>query len=254
MSLLLPVLLALGLAAWWWLLRGGVGRTPAAEWRAADFVFAGLLGAYFLLSILAGGRGNAPLTRADFEGGLVLYGILSAGLLASLAMRGLSPGRIFGLRPSSWSLAFGLAPLALAATYPVVMAAAHAATLLGHRTVSDGDPMIQFLLGSPSAGDLALIAVLVVVVAPFTEELVFRGFLYGVLRRPFGPMAAMATTALLFAAIHQNLPALPALFLLAVGLTLAYERTGSLWTPILMHALFNAISLVGTIYFPEWAL
>ena len=45
----------------------------------------------------------------------------------------------------------------------------------------------------------------------------------------------------------RSLTSLPGLFLLAVALTLAYERTGSLPVPITMHALFNAISL-GVMY------
>jgi len=37
------------------------------------------------------------------------------------------------------------------------------------------------------------------------------------------------------------------LFVLALGFVGAYERTGSLLVPMLMHALFNAISLVALV-------
>ena len=57
-------------------------------------------------------------------------------------------------------------------------------------------------------------------------------------------LAALLTSAL-FALVHVNLASLPALFYLALCLTLAYEWTGSLLVPITMHALFNTVSLVG---------
>ena len=55
-------------------------------------------------------------------------------------------------------------------------------------------------------------------------------------------------TSLLFAAIHMNGPVFLPLFVLAVCLTLAYEATGSLWVPMLMHALFNGV-MIGMMFY-----
>lgn len=248
----LLVSLLLGLGLWAWLLRGGHGRVAAVEWRAGDSVCAALLGAYFLLVIVSGGRGEEPLTLEAIHAGILFYAVVSTALLMFLSSRGISPRDAFGLRfTPGLTRALGVGVLAIAATYPIVLASEQVARFFD-RSVSDGDGLVQFLTGPLTPGARATVALLAVVVAPFTEELVFRGFLYGVLRRSFGSISAMTATALLFAAIHLNLPAMPAYFLLAVGLTLAYERTGSLWTPILMHALFNATSLVIVLYFPQW--
>jgi hypothetical protein len=52
---------------------------------------------------------------------------------------------------------------------------------------------------------------------------------------------AVLITSVLFAIVHPLWTA-PLIFLLAVCLSYAYERTGSLWVPIIMHAMFNTSS------------
>lgn len=82
------------------------------------------------------------------------------------------------------------------------------------------------------------------IVAPIVEELVFRGYIYGVLKKFSNPLFAMIAAGALFAAVHLNLPALFPLWILAVFLTLSYELSGSLWVPIGIHAGFNTVSVV----------
>jgi membrane protease YdiL (CAAX protease family) len=77
------------------------------------------------------------------------------------------------------------------------------------------------------------------VVAPVAEETIFRGYIYGVLKRYTGGLTAGVISAGMFAAMHLSVSSLPALFVLALCFTLAYEATGSLLVNILMHALFN---------------
>jgi len=91
---------------------------------------------------------------------------------------------------------------------------------------------------------LLLSAGLATLIAPVTEEFLFRGYIYGVLRRYLGAVPGLLIASVLFAAIHMNGPAFAPLFVLAACLTLAYEATGSLLTPMLMHALFNAVNLI----------
>lgn len=253
MPALLWITTALALGAWGMLLRRiPPDRGVPPEWRAGEYILAGLFGAYFFSSILAGGGPEPTITPELIRGGITFYALLLGTLLTVLAVRGLSPGRIFGLRPVRPWRVIGLALVCFAATYPLVLAASQIVTSLGF-PVSEGDNMVNFLLGDVTPTDRIWVVVLAVVVAPLTEEFVFRGFLYGVLKKPFGSWAAMGSTALLFAAIHQNIPAIPALALLAIGFTLAYELTGSLWAPIIMHVLFNSISVVVLFFFPEWA-
>jgi uncharacterized protein len=83
-----------------------------------------------------------------------------------------------------------------------------------------------------------------VVIAPISEEFVFRGFLYGVLKRYAGGISALFFCGLLFALIHMHIPSLVPLFVLGCVLTFAYELSGSLLVPMTMHALFNTLTLV----------
>lgn len=82
------------------------------------------------------------------------------------------------------------------------------------------------------------------VFAPCCEEFLFRGLCYGTWKRYIGRVGAGLIASLLFAAMHTSITAFASLFLLAICLTIAYERTGSLFVPIALHATFNALSLL----------
>jgi membrane protease YdiL (CAAX protease family) len=55
--------------------------------------------------------------------------------------------------------------------------------------------------------------------------------------------AGILVSAALFTVVHDAWT-WPPIFVLAVCLGYAYERTGNLWAPITMHAAFNSISTV----------
>jgi membrane protease YdiL (CAAX protease family) len=61
--------------------------------------------------------------------------------------------------------------------------------------------------------------------------------------RPVARWLAVVITSVVFAIIHPLWTA-PMIFLLSLCLGYAYERTGSLWVPIIMHAMFNTSSTV----------
>lgn len=86
------------------------------------------------------------------------------------------------------------------------------------------------------------LAVVAVILAPLAEELLFRGILYPAIKQFGFPRLALWGTSLLFAAIHWNLPTFLPLLLLAIALTLLYEKTDNLLAPIAAHTLFNAIN------------
>ena len=96
-------------------------------------------------------------------------------------------------------------------------------------------------------------ALIVIFLAPFVEEILFRGLVFGCLREK-SAVVGYAVSALLFAFLHVWTFALSswdasyfALMLqyLAPGLVFAwaYDRSGTLWTSILLHAIVNALAL-----------
>ena len=97
---------------------------------------------------------------------------------------------------------------------------------------------------------LAIMILLAVVVAPLTEELVFRAGLFRFLRSWIPRWLALGVSALLFASLHVNwatlegLTSFMPLAVLAVMFSLAYERTGKIGTAIVAHAFFNLNTII----------
>lgn len=103
------------------------------------------------------------------------------------------------------------------------------------------------LNGGPFMRLLTVFAV--VVAAPAAEEIFFRGFLQGRLRRGFGPGVAIILASVAFSSVHYNGGVLHPLGVLVLSLGCGYlrERTGSLWAPILLHALNNSLVIVSLV-------
>ena len=82
------------------------------------------------------------------------------------------------------------------------------------------------------------------VIAPVFEEILFRGIGLGVLAKRFGTGVSIAIVSVAFALVHGHVPSLVPLFLLSVAFSTAYILTGSLLVPMVMHALFNGLTMV----------
>ncbi|MCL0102298.1 CPBP family intramembrane metalloprotease, partial [Dehalococcoidia bacterium] len=81
---------------------------------------------------------------------------------------------------------------------------------------------------------------LVIIVAPITEEIFFRGFVFGGLNRNIGFVAATIVSAGLFALLHVHPMVYVPIFLIGLLLAWVYARSGSLWTSIHLHMAYNA--------------
>jgi membrane protease YdiL (CAAX protease family) len=97
--------------------------------------------------------------------------------------------------------------------------------------------------GSPLV--LLLVIVGIGIVTPIGEEMFFRGWLQRCARQRFGPAWGVALSAVLFALVHGGPLLVLAIVPMGVALALAYEVTGSIWTPILMHAVNNTAAVAG---------
>jgi membrane protease YdiL (CAAX protease family) len=108
-------------------------------------------------------------------------------------------------------------------------------------------------------GSVTIVAmgIAAIVLAPIAEESVFRGVIYGGLRQSWPvPLAALVSAAL-FGFVHWSFgiasePLLIAPMQASFGLAacLLYERTGSLYPGMAIHAYFNASIFAGTGYLP----
>jgi membrane protease YdiL (CAAX protease family) len=132
------------------------------------------------------------------------------------------------------------------ATLPFVALAGTAASTLLHEhgfTEELQYPLLLLIDANPLW--LKIYTVLAVtLLVPAAEEILFRGIGIPALSRIMGPYGAALISSLLFTLIHQNLFAMPPIFILSLGLSLAYMATGSLLVSISMHAAFNLGSIL----------
>jgi membrane protease YdiL (CAAX protease family) len=96
-------------------------------------------------------------------------------------------------------------------------------------------------------GAIPVQILLIVIAAPISEEVCFRGMLYGGLREKLPRLGAALISGLIFGALHAltGVTAVPPLIVFGVLLSLLYERTGSILPGILLHMLNNSVALLG---------
>lgn len=84
----------------------------------------------------------------------------------------------------------------------------------------------------------------IILIAPIIEEIIFRSFIYRLIKRYTNILLSSLLTALLFGLIHDNILAFTILFMLSIFLTYMYEKYGNLMYSILTHMLFNTLMLI----------
>ena len=95
----------------------------------------------------------------------------------------------------------------------------------------------------------------ILIMAPFFEELLFRGFLLSYLRRKMHPLTAIVISSLIFALFHyspsqstENIVLITTLFTFGCYLGFIYEKTRSLFSSIVLHVTFNSVSVIRIIF------
>lgn len=88
---------------------------------------------------------------------------------------------------------------------------------------------------------------LIVIAAPISEEVCFRGMLFGGLREKMPRIGAALLSGLIFGGLHAltGVSAVPPLIMFGFLLALLYEKTGSIVPGIILHMLNNSVALLG---------
>jgi len=94
-------------------------------------------------------------------------------------------------------------------------------------------------------GTLPVQILLIVIAASVSEEVCFRGMLFGGLRERWPRLAAAFFSALIFGALHAltGISAVPPLIAFGFILALLYEKTGSIVPGIILHMMNNSVAL-----------
>jgi len=232
------------------------GVDPMPRWPAW-YAFAGF-GAFLVATLIAqsilfvatGAEAGDPTPVVTIVGTLVMEIIAFA--IAYLFTSLTAPPKLwhFGLRATRFWPAVGWAAAGMAAFW--VFSAIYSVTVQPdiEQNVTETLGADQSTLGLIAAG------IVIVGVAPVAEEFFFRGFMYRALRGRFSIIVAALIDGLIFGLIHyqacepdaascnaaEGLLLVPPLAVLGMVFCLVYERTGSLFPAIALHALNNALA------------
>jgi membrane protease YdiL (CAAX protease family) len=161
--------------------------------------------------------------------------VVVASVLLAGTVRSPRPSQ-FGLRGASLKFAAQMAGLGALSYF--LFSVLYSAIVRPHnpqRVVED--------LGADTSKVLLVLGALVVIaVAPVCEELFFRGLLFTVLRQRMPLWPAAVIDGVLFGFVHGSLVIVPILAALGVMFCYVYERTGSIFPTIALHALNNTVA------------
>ncbi len=103
-----------------------------------------------------------------------------------------------------------------------------------------------------SSLDIFYAFLVIVVAAPFIEELAFRGYLYGTLKPHMRWIIASLITSVLFGVVHGQVNVGIDTFVLSMVLCYLRDKTGSIWSGVFVHALKNSIAFYILFVAPKW--
>ena len=166
----------------------------------------------------------------------------------------------FGLNIRSIHKDFFAAFVNLLTVWPLMMAAITLTMLIGKFIIGpeyeiSQHEQLEMITVYPQWQLRILVFIVAVVIAPVLEEMIFRGLFQTVIRSlletrssglgvRYPAWIAIFISSGLFSMVHGNIAHWLALFLLGVCLGYAYEKSGSLFRPIFIHAFFNAITVI----------
>lgn len=228
---------------------GEIARRPATIGRWSPLII--FWGVLAVLLLTATGAVIVAAVDPDLDDetfGLIVQGLFAIFLFGVPLALVSGPGRL--LAPPGW---LGLRRFAVLRGLGLAFAAygAFFAFLVVYGLIVQPDPqqIIEDIQAEDETAKLVALGALVVLAAPFSEELFFRGFLFGGLRGRMPLWPAAVVSGLVFGLVH--LPGgplqVPPLAVFGVLLAWLYERSGSLGPPIFMHMIQNAISYGYTI-------
>ena len=169
-----------------------------------------------------------------------------AGVSALVLLLVLAPPVGVSLRPDFWRP--GRLWPAIAIYVPFLLVWVAFATgylrlveLLGSR-VEPQAQLLQFATGDLAADAFWPTVILITIVAPISEEILFRGYLFGALSESMPMWATQLATAVMFGLVHGLGHAVP---IAVLSLLFGYlrQRYRSLWPAILAHVLHNGVML-----------
>lgn len=226
-----------------------VGKVSSSIYHWPDIFAVGILVGFYYLMFLLQAYMPAQSEEVEITAPVLIFNIglqifLAAMVLVCVVTR-INPVSWLGIKWRDWPWVVLIAPATVAAMWACfagLYVVGYQAFIesLGVEMVQD---TVELFQKTEDIGVLILMAFTAVIIAPLCEEVVFRGYLYPVLKKFNGPWIGALVSALIFSAAHSSMAALLPLFIFGVLLVYLYEWTGSIWAPIAAHFLFNAATV-----------
>jgi uncharacterized protein len=219
-------------------LGGMTSQVPPAR-LAAWAVFVVTLGALNLAVRQSEGTPKRDiLYHYDVAAGNAVFYVILLGVVLLIA-RGLDWREVFALkRPPSLTDAAGWAVLGI-----VVIVAAE--LILGLFLDAGKDQgIVPKRWEADHAGAFVANFIVIAVLAPVVEELIFRGFGTTAIRSYVSAAATVLWVGIAFGVWHGLVVAFPALATLGAVLAAVRLQTRSVYPPMAIHALFNGVTLI----------
>jgi uncharacterized protein len=223
-----------------------VRGSPSAPGWGPGRVMGGLL-VTLLLILAAGAVAVAIEPDLDALGAVLALQATVAAIFIAVAFFAARPGSDVA-SPAQLGLRHPLRPAIKASVLAYLIYIACALVITAVLDPEQEDIARELGLGEGVLESIAA-GFLIIVVASVSEEVFFRGFVFAGLRRSMPFAVAALISAFVWALLHFN-PDNPGgswgvvvqLTVLGVALAWLYERTGSVWPPIAVHAVNNALA------------
>jgi membrane protease YdiL (CAAX protease family) len=134
------------------------------------------------------------------------------------------------------------------AALPIVVVAGVVMQQFLKHTPTSTNPVFGLFEQPPSGFQLMGLFLLVGVVGPAFEELLFRGVLLSSFRQVMGPAPAIFLSAAIFSIVHGDLPGLVPIFILGSVMGYIFNKTGSLVPSFVMHSLQNSATFLFVVF------
>ena len=204
-----------------------------------------LVGTLSVLAFAASASSSEPVQDALYRYETAIVGLFFYALILGVILliaSGFDRREAFALRrPTSWGRAIGIS---FGLLIVLLAVAAALEPIFGAGKEQGLDPTGW---DSSRAPAFILNFVLTALVAPIVEELMFRGIGFFLLEQ-FGQLAAIVVTAIAFSLTHGIVEGIPVFFVIGAGLAFMRSRTKSIYPPILLHAGFNGIGVIGGLF------
>ena len=106
------------------------------------------------------------------------------------------------------------------------------------------NPLLEIVLNNNNFLSFVLLFLTTTLLAPFFEEIIFRGVLLPILSREFGVILGISISAFIFALAHLSIAEMPPLFVLGIGLGITRLISGKLLSSVIMHSLWNGLTFL----------